>query len=282
MTRQFGISVLINTLNEEANIGFAIRSVISWCDEIILVDMESDDSTVAIAQAFGDKVKIFTHRRMGYADPARQFALENSSYAWVFTLDADEVIPPSVAVELIRIAKSDNWDAVSIPWLNYVLGAPINSGWGPDVERHIRFFRYPFLSYSGDVHNYAKLTDNARLLNLQYKDGYYIAHFSYKSIEQFVRKMNQYTAIEAEQFVRSQKKYSVLIFILKGCAEFFRRYVLGRGYKDGWRGFYLSLFMLFYKIMVGAKVQEIRAGSDFDSNTTAYAKEADRILKGDT
>ena len=43
------ISALINTLNEEKNIEKCLQSL-SWVDEIILVDMYSDDKTVEIAK----------------------------------------------------------------------------------------------------------------------------------------------------------------------------------------------------------------------------------------
>ena len=47
------ISALINTLNEEKNIEKCLQSL-SWVDEIILVDMYSDDKTIEIAKKYTD------------------------------------------------------------------------------------------------------------------------------------------------------------------------------------------------------------------------------------
>ena len=47
------LSVCIITLNEEANIRRTLESVKSIADEIIVVDSQSTDSTVALAQSFG-------------------------------------------------------------------------------------------------------------------------------------------------------------------------------------------------------------------------------------
>ena len=44
------ISAVINTLNEEKNLPAALRSVYSWVDEIVVVDMHSEDRTVEIAR----------------------------------------------------------------------------------------------------------------------------------------------------------------------------------------------------------------------------------------
>jgi glycosyltransferase involved in cell wall biosynthesis len=57
-----GISVLINTFNEEKNIRKCLETV-KWADEIIIVDMYSDDKTVEIAKEYTDK--IFYFERMG-------------------------------------------------------------------------------------------------------------------------------------------------------------------------------------------------------------------------
>ncbi len=84
------ISVLINTFNEERNIKNCLESV-SWADEIIIVDMYSDDKTVDIAKNYTDKIYYF--ERMGYADPARQFALKKATHEWVLIVDADEMVP---------------------------------------------------------------------------------------------------------------------------------------------------------------------------------------------
>ena len=49
------VSVTVITRNEAANIAGALESV-AWADEIIVVDSESTDDTVAIARRFTDKV----------------------------------------------------------------------------------------------------------------------------------------------------------------------------------------------------------------------------------
>ena len=57
------VSVVINTLNEERNLSRAIASVKNFADEIVVVDMESDDKTVEVAKSLG--AKVFTHKKAG-------------------------------------------------------------------------------------------------------------------------------------------------------------------------------------------------------------------------
>ena len=55
------ISVVINTLNEEKNLPKAIASVKGLADEIVVVDMESEDKTVEVAKKLG--AKVFSHKK---------------------------------------------------------------------------------------------------------------------------------------------------------------------------------------------------------------------------
>src|SRR5690242_20524725 len=81
------LSVIINTLNEEANLPDCLESV-RWCEDIVVVDMHSEDNTVAIAESFG--CRVFQHDRTGYVEPARNFAVCKAQHEWVLVLDADE------------------------------------------------------------------------------------------------------------------------------------------------------------------------------------------------
>ena len=91
-TRRATISAVLNTLDEERRIAFALRSVRPWVDEIVVVDMASSDRTVEIARSFGAHVA--SHARTGFVEPARAFACAQAAGDWILVLDADELVPP--------------------------------------------------------------------------------------------------------------------------------------------------------------------------------------------
>ena len=103
-----GISLVINTLNEERHIEGCIRSAASIVDEIIVVDMRSDDRTAEIAKSLG--AKIFLHERTGYA--ARQFAVSKAAHEWILILDADERMTEKLAQRLTEVALENKHDLV--------------------------------------------------------------------------------------------------------------------------------------------------------------------------
>ncbi len=271
------VSVVINTLNEEHRLPFALRSVKYWVDEMVVVDMHSDDATVRIAREHG--ARVFMHERLAYADPARAFALAQATGDWIMVLDADELVPYRLSRRLREVAAADEVDVVSIPWRNYLLGAPLDhTGWGPGQDRHRRFFRRGFVSARPDIHDYLHAEPGARVLDLPVEPGLAVVHFNYRDVTQFVEKLNRYTTIEAAGASTSGRRGGSGLALLQAAREFARRYVRRAGYRDGWRGFYLSALMAMYRLVVAAKLEELRRNGPAEAVDEAYREIAERIL----
>jgi glycosyltransferase involved in cell wall biosynthesis len=265
-------------LNEEEHLPYALRSVVAWVDEIIVVDMESEDRTVEIATAHG--ARVLHHPRTGYVEPARGFAIEQATGDWIMVLDADEVVPPRLARLLRQIAEEDQVDVVSIPWLNYLLGRPImHAGWGPEQDRHRRFFRRGFFQSSAEIHAYGSFDASSRVLRLPYAEGIAVAHFNYTDVHHFIEKLNRYTDAEAERSEGANS--SNYRAARRAGSEFVRRYLKQQGWRDGWRGFYLSALMATYHLVAAAKVRERREYETPSMVEAKYRSEAERWLQCD-
>ena len=94
------VSVIILTYNEELNLEKCLKSVVDWAEEIIVVDSPSTDRTVEIAKKYGAHVEVHP-----FKNQADQFnwALQNVVIKgeWVLRLDADEVVTPELAREIV-------------------------------------------------------------------------------------------------------------------------------------------------------------------------------------
>src|SRR5207302_1370453 len=88
MTPRLRLSVVVVTRNEEERLRACLEAVV-WADEIVVVDAESEDKTVAIAQEFTDRVVV--RPWPGYA-AQKNTALDLATGDWVLSLDADEAV----------------------------------------------------------------------------------------------------------------------------------------------------------------------------------------------
>jgi glycosyltransferase involved in cell wall biosynthesis len=244
------ISCVIHTYNSELYLEECLASV-AWCDEIVLVDMHSADRTVSIAKKFG--AKIFYHKNLGLADPARAFSLSKCRFDWVLAVDSDEVIPRALAERLRDAADKDEADLFYLSFRNFFFGHEIKgSGWSYRDLYVPRFFKKGALSYGAQIHNFIHVNPDAKIKKLIRHD-LAVIHFNYNSVFHFIAKMNRYTDYESEKESNSGNPW--LLIVYHGIRELFGRFIIKRGFLDGWLGLYLAMVMAVYRATSVAKRQ---------------------------
>ena len=280
------ISVVINTLNEEKNLPRALASVKSFADEIVVVDMKSDDKTVEIAKKAG--AKVYQHKRIGYVEPARNYAISKATGEWILILDADEQAPKTLVKELKKIVQKPKADYYRLPRKNIIFGKWIkHSRWWPDYN--IRFFRKKFVSWSEIIHS-VPITQG-KGLDLQAREDIAIIHYHYDSIEQFVERMNRYTSEHAKLRIKDGYKFKWQDLIRKPTEEFLGRYFSGEGYKDGTHGLALASLQAFSELVLYLKIWQKKGFEEGktqikeaikemkDAETDIHYWQADALLK---
>lgn len=271
------ISAVVNTLNEERALPFALRSVRPWVDEIIVADMHSDDRTVEIARTFG--AIVHPHDRTGFVEPARAFAVSKATGDWILLLDADEVVPTALSRRLRAIAEEGACDVVRLPMANWLLGVRLeHTGWGPAQDPHERFFRRGSLHLPEHLHARLEPAPGARVLDLAHDADCALVHFNYFDSAHFLDKLNRYTTITAAAQQARGQRPSIVRALAGAARNFAVRYWRRGGWRDGWRGFHLSAFMAFYHLAYEAKLAELDAGVTRESSIARYRAEAERLL----
>jgi (heptosyl)LPS beta-1,4-glucosyltransferase len=246
------ISAVINTRNEERNIRYCLETL-KWCDEIIVVDMESEDKTVEIAKEFTDK--IYSHEKVLAFDIARKFAVGKATGDWVLLIDADEMVTKLLSSRLKDIAANDEADIVYMPFKTFIMGVWIkHTGWWP--EYHPRFFKRGAITFVDTIHAYMNVSASAKKIYLPPDEINSIEHFAYRDSEHFITKLNRYTTIEAKHMFDQGKRFSFIRLLVAGFRGFQVRYISQKGYKDGYRGLFLSLMMGFYRTLNYIKLWE--------------------------
>ena len=91
------ISVFIIARNEADRIGVTIRAVRDLTDDLVVVDSGSTDGTQDLAASLGARV---IHNDWPGYGPQKRFAEEQCRHIWLLNLDADEVVPETLAAEI--------------------------------------------------------------------------------------------------------------------------------------------------------------------------------------
>ncbi|MBI2600842.1 glycosyltransferase family 2 protein [Candidatus Daviesbacteria bacterium] len=245
------ISVVINTLNEEKNLERVLKSV-KWADEIVVVDMHSQDKTVQIAKSFG--AKVYNCQKSDFVEPARNFAISKASNQWVMIVDADEEIGDRLKVKLRELVNTDNVEYVRIPRKNLIFGKWMKAtGWWPDYN--IRFFKKGLVVWSDKIH--IPPQSQGQGVDLPAEEALAIIHYHYESMTQYLERLNRYTTIQAREINKNGYQFSWSDLIKKPMEEFLGRFFAQRGYEDGLHGLSLSILQAFSFFVVYLKLWEM-------------------------
>ncbi len=242
------ISAIINTRNESENLFDCLKSL-KFCDEIVVVDMESTDNTKEIAKEFTDR--IYDHQAIGFVEPARNFAISKALGDWVFIVDADERVPKTLAAKLIEIADKNEVDFVRVPRQNLVFGQWLqHSRWWPDYN--IRFFKKGAVEWQDEIHSIPVTFGTG--INLSDDPTLAIEHHHYRSVDEYFIRALRYSTQQAKELIDSGYKFDAVDLIKKPLGEFLSRYFAGEGYKDGLHGFVVAILQLFSILLIYLKV----------------------------
>ena len=244
------LSVVVITKNEERNIETSLKSVTGWADEIIVVDDESTDQTVAIAQRYADKV---FHRKMDVEGRHRNWAYAQAKNDWVLSLDADESASEELKGEIAQtlFQASTRFHAFSIPRRNYIGDTWVKYG-GQYPSGQLKLFMKQYFRFEeAEVHPRVFLDGETGHLT---KD---IIHKSYRDFAHFLAKLNSQTTLEARKWYLAKRKVTLGRAIWRAIDRFPRTYIRKKGYKDGFIGFMVAFFASLYQIISYAKYWEL-------------------------
>jgi glycosyltransferase involved in cell wall biosynthesis len=223
------LSVIIITRNESANIVACIESV-AFADEVIVLDGQSTDDTVSLAQNLG--AKVFMADSWEGFGPQKNKALGFASHDWVLSLDADERVSVKLSLEIQQTLSQPSFSLYDIPRLTNFCGQWIHHcGWRPD--RVTRLFQRHTARFSDDV-------VHEKVLSLQGQPRgrlkQSLLHFSYPCVQSYWRKLQVYSQAWAAQKFAQGHTTTMSRAVGSGLVAFIKSYIFRLGFLDGAMG----------------------------------------------
>jgi glycosyltransferase involved in cell wall biosynthesis len=180
------VTPLVLTRDEEANIGRTLAAL-AWAREVVVVDSLSTDRTVEIARSFPN-VRVL-QREIDTIANQWNFGLDAITTPWVLSLDADHVVPASLATELDALRLPDDVAACIARFAYAVDGKTLRGSLYPPREvllrrSHCRFWQ--------DGH-----TQRVRCEGATRELSSLIVHDDRKSFRRFLERQRKYMKQEA-------------------------------------------------------------------------------------
>jgi glycosyltransferase involved in cell wall biosynthesis len=248
------LSVCIIAHDEEENLQRTLDSVCGWAAEVLVLDCASRDRTAEIARAAG-----VLAGEVPNAAPEvnKNKCFDLATGEWIFSLDADEIIPDDLKREIETvIAGNPTQAAFKLPRRNYYFGAPLMHG-GNYPDSQIRLFRRGRGRFPVGVDTmHDRMTIEGEIGSLDHP----FDHHPYPTFQQWLKKFDFYTdygaSVLAARNVPITPKTIRYHMIRRPLRRWAERLFLKRGIRDGVPGVLAATFDLVTNVVSFGKYWE--------------------------
>jgi glycosyltransferase involved in cell wall biosynthesis len=222
------LTAAIIARDEEDMLGDCLRSLAFADERLVLLDSATRDRSREVARAHGARVR---ERVFDNFAAQRDAALRLASGDWVLFVDA----------VLARVADPGDRRAFWIPRHNYLMGRIVrHAGWFPDYQLRLLERRAVHFDPLRVVHEVAVVDGPVGYLDEP------LVHFNYRSLGEFVRKQERYSTLEAQRWLATFGRPRARALIGQPVREFWRRFVVLQGFREGVLGLVLSVLLAYY------------------------------------
>ena len=247
---QAALSAVLITKNAAGRLSACLSSL-AFCDEIVVVDSGSSDSTCDIALRFN--ARIISRNWMGFGRQ-KQFAVEQASHDWVLCIDADESVTSELAASIRKALMQPETSVYRMARCNRFLGKWLRHGEGyPDWSP--RLFDRRSARWSDDpVHEKVLYAVTPETL------GGDLLHESAEDLQDYFEKQNNYTTLAARQMFERGLSVNPAHLVASPLVRFAKFYFFRLGFLDGVAGLAHITIGCMNSFMKYAKLLELKRG----------------------
>jgi glycosyltransferase involved in cell wall biosynthesis len=246
-----GITVLILTYNEAANIGRTLEKL-DWAPRILVIDSFSTDETCDIVRKYARAEVI--QRNFDTHSNQWNFGLGQVRTEWALSLDADYQITNEFVHEVRGLHPKEEVDAYYAPFKYCVAGRCLRGSLYPP---RALLFRTSRCHFEQDGHTQLlRFRGASKLLHSV------IYHDDRKSLTHWLRAQDRYAFLEAEHLLTNSSDDlnfadRLRRMIVPAPFAVFVYLLLGKGMiLDGWQGWYYVLQRTLAEILLSLRLIE--------------------------
>jgi glycosyltransferase involved in cell wall biosynthesis len=261
------ISACIVCRNEADRLSPCLESV-RWADEIVLLDLDSDDGSADLARAAG--ARVVAHEPVPIVEAVRNVVADAAGGDWILVLDPDERVTPGLAAELRRLAARTDLDAVVVPRMNFDFGHPASSPL-QRYEPQLRMYRRAAVRWPAFPNALPEVPEE-RLARVATRDELTLAHDRNRNIPEAIDRVRRYAPAQAQAMIDAGEVFSARRMLTTLAEKLYRHFVLARALRDGVPGLMRAALLVAFHLYVWAAFWQ-QSGARRDAAD-------DRLLRG--
>jgi len=258
------ISVCIVCRNEADRLPPCLESV-RWADEVIVMDLDSEDDSAEVATRHG--ARVLRRDPIPIVEPLRGELAAEATGDWILAMDPDERVPEGLAVALRRASLRDDIDMVEIPFMHHDFGYP------PTHRLHRydpkpRLYRRAVVEWPSEPNRLPSVGDG-RVLRLPDSDEVAMIHDRNRSVVEALDRVVRYAPAEAQAMVDRGEVFTARRMFSTLGAKVRKQFIHGEPWHDGVPGIIRASVLVAFDFYVWACFWE-RSGAHKTAADDAY------------
>lgn len=240
------LSAIVTSRNEGRLLDGCLDAI-AFCDELIVIDVESEDDTVAVAEAHG--ARVVRHPYVLIAEAARVTVAPQARHDWILVVDPDETVPRALADEIATLLPAIPSDvaAVDAPRQYYFAGRRLRGTvWGGANKRRL-LVRRSSVTLTPAIWGGMEIHPGYRVIDLPFTEETAIEHRWAQSYGELAERHRRYLRLEPEDRAAAGEITGWRAVLATPWRSFHQSYVAKRGFRDGLSGLGLSLFWAVFR-----------------------------------
>jgi glycosyltransferase involved in cell wall biosynthesis len=214
---------------------------------VIVIDIDSNDDTRAIAEANG--ARVVRHDYVPIAEWARVTVAPQARHDWLLVVDPDEEVPVPLAEEVATILPNlaEDVAAVDAPRQYFFAGRALRGTvWGGPNKRRL-LVRRTAVELTPTIWGGMKIKDGFRVVDLPFTSETAIVHNWASGYRELIGRHRRYLKLEPVDRATAGEVTGLKAVVTMPMRAFRESFVVKHGYRDGVTGLLLSLFWAAFR-----------------------------------
>jgi glycosyltransferase involved in cell wall biosynthesis len=258
--------------NEADRLGPCLDSL-RWVDELVVLDLDSDDESAELARAAG--ARVIAHPAVPIVETVRNVVADAATGEWVLVADPDERVSPGLAAELRRLAARADVDAVVVPRMNLDFGfaptSPLQR-----YEPQLRMYRRAAVRWP-EFPNALPQVPEERVVRVASSDELTLVHDRNRNIPEAIDRVRRYAPAQAQAMIDAGEVFTARRMVGTLAEKLYRHLVVSRALRDGVPGLLRASLLVAFHLYVWAAFWQLSGGRR-TAGDDALLRRADRLL----
>jgi glycosyltransferase involved in cell wall biosynthesis len=258
---------------DEADRLAACLDSLGWVDELVVLDLESEDGSRDLARRAG--ARVLAHPPVPIVETVRNVAADAAMGEWALVVDPDERVSPGLARELRRLAARDDVDAVVLPRMNLDFGhaptSPLQR-----YEPQLRMYRRAAVRWPTFPNALPQVAPE-RVARVAARDDLTLVHDRNRTIPEAIDRVRRYAPAQAQAMIDAGEVFTAARMARTLAEKLYRHFVVSRALRDGVPGLMRAGLLVAFHFYVWAAFWQL-SGADRTPPDDALLRRADRAL----